>query len=382
MSRADRLRDWLAGDGARIRFLERLLAELGARFVDEGVPIDRLTLHARILHPQFMAARLLWRPGMAEADVARAGYGLVDDPIFLQSPVFALFEGVEGLRHRLDVAGPADPYPILGELREEGFTDYVGLPLVMSTGQRLALSFATRRPGGFTTDELVTIDAVMPTLAMAAEIRIVRRLARTLGETYLGQRTGSRVLDGNIRRGDVERIDAVVWFLDMRGFTALADSMAQDLLIDRLNRFFEAFGEPVFAVGGEILKFMGDAMLAVFTEADASGAALDAAEQGFANLALLNAALAAEGQPPIDCGLALHRGAVSYGNIGTPGRLDFTVIGPAVNEAARLQALARDLGRSLVLSPSFAAGCGRPVRSLGQHAVHGLDRRLEAFEPA
>lgn len=383
MGRLDRLRDWLTGEGARIRFLERLLAEFGARLVAEDVPVDRVTLHARVLHPQFMAARLLWQPGMAEADVRRAGFGMIDDPIFLASPVYALFEGADGLRHRLDRGPGADPYPILGELRAEGFTDYVALPLVLSTGQRLATSWATRRKGGFTTEELTELDALAPILAMASEVRIVRRLARTLAETYLGQRTGDEVLDGRIRRGDVIRIDAAIWFLDMRAFTPLADSLAQDLLIDRLNRFFEAFGEPVFAHGGEILKFVGDAMLAVFTDQEAAtGAPLDAARDGFANLERLNEELAAAGQPPIDCGLALHQGAVSYGNIGTPGRLDFTVIGPAVNEAARLQTLARDLGQRLVLSASFAALCGRPTRSLGAHPVRGLDRPLEAFVPA
>ncbi|MFW5679033.1 MAG: adenylate/guanylate cyclase domain-containing protein [Pseudomonadota bacterium] len=378
--RAAALRDWLTGEGARIRFVEVLLASLGERLVAAGIPIDRATIHVRILHPQFMAARMVWQPGLAEAEVTRAGYAMVDAPVFVNSPVKALFDGAEGLRQRLDRDLGADAYPIYAELRAEGFTDYVGLPLVFSTGQRLATSWATRRPGGFSLDELHVLDALRPILAMATEIRVMRRLARTLAETYLGERAGSRVLEGRIRRGDVEALQAVIWFLDMRGFTPLADSLPQDVLIDRLNRFFEAFGEPVFEQGGEILKFIGDAMLAVFdTEAPADCPPLAAADDGFARLRALNADLVEEGQPPIACGLALHAGTVSYGNIGTPGRLDFTVIGPAVNEAARLQSLGRGLGEPLILSATFAAGCGRPTRSLGRHRVPGLARPLEAF---
>ncbi|TVQ29683.1 MAG: adenylate/guanylate cyclase domain-containing protein [Geminicoccaceae bacterium] len=377
------LRDWLLGEGARLRFLERLLAAFGARLGAAGLPIDRASLHARILHPQFMGARLVWVPGEDQAAIYLAGHDLFTDPVFQRSPVRLVFEGADGLRQRLEWSGDDDEFPILTELRAAGFTDYVAMPLPLSTGQRLAATWATRRPGGFATDELLVLDALAPVLAMAAEVRLVRRLARTLATTYLGERTGEWVLEGRIRRGDLERIEAVVWFLDMRDFTALAERLDPDRLIDRLNRFFEAFGAPIAAHGGEILKFIGDAMLAVFTgPADEPCRALAAARAGFANLDALNAALLGEGQPAIDCGLALHRGSLSYGNIGTATRLDFTVIGPAVNEAARLQRVGRDLGAPLILSASFAGACGAPTRSLGHHSVAGLERPIEVFAPA
>ena len=382
--RLERLRDWLTGEGHRVRFLETLFGELCNRLVGEGMPVERATLHARILHPMFMAARLLWKTGDEEAEVVRSGYGIAADPMFLRSPVYALFHGAEGIRQRLDVPGVEDAFPVYDELRAEGYTDYVGMPLVFTTGQRLATSWSTRRPGGFTTAELVVLERLCPLLAMAAEIRVNRRLARTLAATYLGARTGGRVLEGRIRRGDVERLQAAIWFLDMRGFTTLADRMDQDRLIERLNRFFEAFGEPVFAHGGEILKFMGDAMLAVFPD-PAEGERcppLQAAFAGLANLRTLNAELCALGEPPIDCGLALHWGEVSYGNIGTPERLDFTVIGPAVNEAARLQEVARTLREPIILSAAFAARTRHPTRSLGAHRVRGVEAPLAVFAPA
>jgi adenylate cyclase len=267
-------KDWLLGEGGHLRYLEDVFAGVCARLRAGGLPLDRATLHNRALHPQFRAVRLLWEPGFARAEMARVGSATLTTQAFLQSPVRALFEGAEALRQRLDLeGGPPDTYPIYAELRREGYTDYVALPLVFSTGQRLATSWSTRRPDGWTTAELVALDDVRPLLAMASEIRILRRTGRNIAETYLGRRAGARVLDGSIHRGDIERIDAVVGYLDMRGFTGFVDTNPRDAVIKRLNRFFDIFGEPVDALGGEILKFMGDAMLTVFQVDDDLAAA-------------------------------------------------------------------------------------------------------------
>lgn len=380
-------KDWLLGGGGHLRYLEDVFAGVCARLRAGGLPLDRATLHNRALHPQFRAVRLLWEPGFARAEMARVGSATLTTGAFLQSPVRALFEGAEGLRQRLDLeGGPPDTYPIYAELRREGYTDYVALPLVFSTGQRLATSWSTRRAGGWTTAELVALDDVRPLLGMASEIRILRRTGRNIAETYLGRRAGARVLDGSIHRGDIERIDAVVGYLDMRGFTGFVDTNPRDAVIKRLNRFFDVFGEPVDALGGEILKFMGDAMLTVFQVDDdlaaAAGRAVDAAAAGFRSLGEVNAALAEEGEAPIACGLGLHHGEVSYGNIGTATRLDFTVIGAAVNVAARLQQLSRELGEPMVMSEDVAHASGRAVRSLGRHPLRGVAAAPELFAPA
>lgn len=380
-------RAWLLGEGGQVRFLEDVFAGVCRTLWAGGLPLDRATLHARALHPLFRAARFLWEPGYERAELARVGAEILSAQAYLQSPVRALYEGAEGLRQRLDLpAAEPDAFAIYAELRAEGYTDYAALPLVFSTGQRIASSWSTRRPGGWTTDELVAIDEVRPLLALAAEIRILRRTGRNIAETYLGRRAGARVLDGNIHRGDVERIDAVVGYLDMRGFTRFVEDRPRDAVIERLNRFFDAFGEPVEARDGEILKFMGDAMLTVFPVdgdlADAAARAVDAAEAGFRNLAEVNAEFDRAGEPALACGLGLHHGEVSYGNIGTATRLDFTVIGAAVNVAARLQQLSRVVGEPFVMSAGVARACGHAVRSVGHHDLRGVAATREVFAPA
>ncbi|MEO1091774.1 MAG: adenylate/guanylate cyclase domain-containing protein [Pseudomonadota bacterium] len=379
--------EWLTGDGASIRFLDDLFAELCKRLVAMGLPLERATMHLRTLHPQFQAARFLWAPGMNTAELRRVTGPIFNQPAFLNSPVRALYEGAEGLRQRLDLGADMldGTFPIYAELSADGFTDYAALPLVLSNGQRIASSWTTRRPGGWHTEELMLIDGVRPVFAMAAEVRITRRIMRTLMETYLGERTGARVLEGRIDRGGVEHVEAAVGFIDLRGSSIYAEHAPQAAVIRRLNAFFETFGEPLVAAGGEILKFMGDAMLAVFVaadHADAADRAVAAARQGFADLVLLNEDLREAGEPPIACGLALHWGEVAYGNVGTPTRLDFTVIGPAVNLAARLQELGRNLGEPLVLSEHLARRCSTRNRSIGRHGLRSLDRRIEVFVPA
>jgi len=384
---AEAARAWLLGEGGRLRFLEDVFAEVCRILREHGLPLERATLHTRALHPQFRAVRFLWEPGYQRAELARVGAQVLSAQAYLQSPVRALYEGAEALRQRLDIAtDEPDAFAIYGELRAEGYTDYAALPLVFSNGQRIASSWSTRRPGGWTTEELLTIDEVRPLLAMAAEIRILRRTGRNIAETYLGRRAGARVLDGNIHRGDIECLDAVVGYLDMRGFTRFVEDSSQNAVIARLNRFFDVFGEPVEALDGEILKFMGDAMLTVFPLdgdlADAAARAVDAAAAGFRELAHVNAELARAGEPPIACGLGLHHGEVSYGNIGTATRLDFTVIGAAVNVAARLQQLSRDLGEPFVMSADVARACGHRVRSVGRHDLRGVAATREVFAPA
>lgn len=380
-------RDWLLGPGAKVRFLEDVFAGVCARLRDGGLPLDRATLHSRALHPQFHAVRFLWQPGFGRAELARVGAQMLSARAYLQSPVRALYEGAEGLRQRLDIpTDRPDRFSIYTELRADGFTDYAALPLVFSNDQRIASSWATRRPGGWTTEELVAIDTVRPLLAMAAEIRILRRTGRNIAETYLGPRAGARVLDGKIHRGDIEWIDAVIGYLDLRRFTQLVDQQPQERVIHCLNRFFDVFGDPVDALGGEILKFMGDAMLTIFPVdgdlADAAERAVDAAVTGFRGLGELNEEFARCGEPPLACGLGLHHGEVSYGNIGTATRLDFTVIGAAVNVAARLQQLSRDLDEPFLMSRDVAHACGHPVRAVGRFDLRGVAATREVYAPA
>lgn len=345
-------------------------------------------MHLRTLHPQLVGASLEWRPGMREATVRLHDRSSLATPAYLESPVRALFEGVEAIRERLDSYGAgSDPrYAILAELAAEGFTDYVALPMTFTDGKRHATSWATRRPGGFTTTELLELDDLRPLLAMALEIRLNRRIARILLETYVGPRAGRRILEGEITRGSGETMRAAIWYTDLRGFTRLSQHTPLDRLLAVLNRYFDIVGDAVTAHGGEILKFVGDGLLAIFPldSGEACGRAFSAALATCRGMRDWNAERLAYGEPPVGYGLALHVGDVLWGNVGTATRLDFTVVGPAVNVAHRLEGLAKELGREVVLSETFAAGCPHSrerLRLLGTFRLRDVDGPVAVYTP-
>ncbi|MDW8124858.1 MAG: adenylate/guanylate cyclase domain-containing protein [Geminicoccaceae bacterium] len=376
---------WLAQHSRRERFLEDLLARMSEHLVLDGIPIARSTLQLRTLHPQFAGARLLWRPGMTRAEVQLFEHEALALPAFRHSPVRALFEGAEAIRQRLDIPAPVPAeFPIYAELRAEGMTDYLAMPMTFTDGTRHAVTWATRRAGGFSGEDIRALAELLPILAMAVEIRLNRRIARTLLDTYVGRHAGERILAGEIRRGSGTTVRAAIWQCDLRGFTGFAEREPRDAVIDLLNRFFEAAATPIEAKGGEILKFMGDGVLAIFPlEEDAACArALEAAIEARRAMRSLNRQRHEAGREALRFGLALHVGDVMYGNIGTATRLDFTVIGPAVNVAARLQELAKELDREVLLSAGFAALCSCAAgwfEPLGRFPLRGVSEPVDVF---
>jgi adenylate cyclase len=260
----------------------------------------------------------------------------------------------------------------------------VALPIVTTDGKRHATTWSTKRPGGFTTEDLHRIDDILPVLTMAVEIRINRRLAKNLLNTYVGDRAGERVLAGEIVRGAGTTIRAAVWYCDMRGSTALSERLPTGEMLDVLNEFFDTLGGPITRHGGEILKFIGDGMLAVFPleEEAACVRALRAAVEARRAMLDLNERRASEGRETLGYGLALHVGELMFGNIGTATRLDFTVIGPAVNTASRLEGLTKVLHRRVLLSAPFAYACGCApefLEDLGRHPLRGVGEPLGVF---
>jgi adenylate cyclase len=309
------------------------------------------------------------------------------DPEFAKSPIAAVKRTGTMIRRRLcDPECPLD-FPAMKEFREQGGTDYAAMPMLCSSGVVNTITWLTDRPGGFSNQEIAGLTGVAEALAIIVELQSTRRIARHLVDTYVGHRTGERVLSGAITRGSGEAIRAVIWFCDLRGFTALADSLPRDRLLGLLNDYFEAMVDAVTAEGGEALKFMGDAMLAIFEfgesekPADRCASALRAAESAAGKIADCNLKRHAAGEPEIHYGLALHLGEVNYGNIGSPTRLDFTVIGPAVNHASRLEKLGYELGRAVVTSATFAAASAIPLESLGRHTLRGVSEPQEVFAP-
>jgi adenylate cyclase len=380
--------EWLLRDGRHIRDTRVFLGELCERLVAHGLPLCRTTFHIRTLHPLILTTGFFWRPDGEGPKQNHREHGVQASPAYLNSPVRIVYEERRAVRRRLDAPGARLDFPILEELKAEGVTDYLAIPAPFSDGRAACITMSTDRPGGFTEAEVAELHGLVPLVGLVLEVQATRQMARTILETYLGPRTGARVLRGQIKRGDAEAIQAVLWYCDLRGFTQLADSRGSDQLLTLLNGYFERMTAPVVRHGGEVLKFMGDAMLAIFPldqEADtplSCGAALEAAEEALAAMREFNRSRTAAGDPPLKFGIALHVGEVVYGNIGAPDRLDFTVIGPAVNEVARLEALCKALDRELVVSEAFVGcggGCSARLQSLGVHALRGVRRPEEVF---
>jgi adenylate cyclase len=372
-------------DGRRhsdpIEFLDAFAGQLRAA----GIDVARITTGVPILHPQIFSFSLLWE--LNKETTERLFRSDAATPaIIANSPIGIAYAG--GGPTRCDLTAPArdGEFPILEDLRRDRLTEYVVYAVPFADGSHKALSLATRRPSRFTPEELALFEAMIPALAFNLEVQTWRRTARTLLDTYVGRQSGGRVLEGQIKRGSGETINAVIWLCDLRGFTNLSENLPRDALIDLLNSYFGAMCDAVASEGGEVLKFIGDAMLAIFPiggdRAATCRAALTAAERAQATLAEENERRELASLPCIDYGLALHIGDVIYGNIGSDTRLDFTVIGPAVNLTARIESLCRQLGRQLLLSSDFVQAGGIPATSLGCFALKGVGSEQEIFVPA
>jgi uncharacterized protein (DUF427 family)/class 3 adenylate cyclase len=375
--------DWIVRDAWRLRSVEPLVLGLGRKLDEAGMSILRMNLIVRTLHPQVMGTVHIWERGRNAVDRIELSHARSREEMFLASPFVHIFEGRGGVRRPLEGPEAKLDYPILADLREQGATDYAAMPIHFSDGQVHALTLATDRPGGFETAQLGNLHEVLPLVGRLVEAHAMRNTARTLLGTYLGRNTGGRVLDGLIRRGDGEVIPAVVWWADLRGSTALAERLPRERYLELLNHFFECTAGPAIEKDGEVLKFIGDAVLAIFPLQDdprAADHALAAAREALARIERFNAAQG-EGDPRLAVALALHLGEVNYGNIGIEGRLDFTVTGPAVNTVARLERLSKSLDRPIVTSGDFARLVGDEVVCLGSHELRGLSTPIEVHTP-
>ena len=374
----------------KVRFLAgtaELLTGYAAQLRASGMPLDRLNLVVRIIHPLEFSRAYYWTRDTGVTEEVARPYGTQDTAFFLDSPVASIFAGGPPIRRRLDDPTRPPDFPILAELAASGYVDYTARPLLFSTGVPMSIAFATRQPCGFSEDDLALADATLPALAPIVELAHRGILARTLLDTYVRRRAGERILAGDIVRGRGESLEAAIWFSDLRGFTAWSEHLPRDALLDLLNTHFDAIIGPIQAEGGEVLKFMGDGVLAVFPAAEAGGieatcrAALVAARHACRDMAAINAERRANGAPVSRHIIALNAGAVSFGNVGAANRLDFTMIGPAVNLASRLNTVGKELGHDIILSAPFVAAAGVPATSLGRFTLRGLAGEHEAFTP-
>lgn len=376
--------DWLIDGAPSQARSEEVLAALCQRLVGCGMPLWRVAVFVTTLHPDVMGRRFLWT---AETGVttSEALFEVLETDEYRASPFAIVYNTRAPLRCRFAIDGCPD-IEVLRKLKAEGATDYVAFPLRFSDGTTHVATWSTQQPGGFTSEQFAALESVIAPLARVAEIRALRRTAGNLIETYVGNQTGERILAGKIRRGHVETMRAAIWLSDMRGFTSLAERLLPQALVNLLNQYFDCQVPAIAEHGGEVLKFMGDGLLAIFPlAADESDTglvcarALEGARQASARVAELSSHRVSIGESAVRFGLALHVGQVMYGNIGGGSRLDFTCIGPAVNLAARLEKLAARLGRTMIASAEFADQLPAQFTTVGEFSVAGFAANQTVF---
>ncbi|MCY1018069.1 adenylate/guanylate cyclase domain-containing protein [Pyxidicoccus sp. MSG2] len=378
---------WLVSEARSVESPAVLLEGLCQRLLAQGVPLARASISLFTLHPLLHARSHRWRPGQ-RASTDMHPHGLQHLPGFALSPFKSLLDGSPGIHRRLEEPPAPDDFPMFAELRADGLTDYLALPVCFSDGARHAVSWATSVPGGFSDAHLTLLHGLHPLLALVLEVLARKDMTGVLLDTYLGRDTGRRILQGQIRRGDGETTSAVICLSDLRSFTALSDALPRDVVLELLNAYFETMVGAFHAHGAEVLKFMGDAVLAIFRIDAASPveerceAAARTIREAVAASTRDNAERLRKGLPAYEFGAALHVGDVMYGNIGATDRLDFTVIGPAVNLASRIGGLCASLNEPVLLSEAFVSNFRGGTRDLGQHALKGVGMPVRIYSLA
>lgn len=345
------------------------------------------------LHPIHEGRAFHWRAdGAVEQDVSEYTATTYSEETWRTSVFYhLLYEGGEELRRRLDNETRRD-FSNLAKLDEEGQTDYIAFlnrfdrDAVIGEMDCIFTSWSTGRAGGFTEAEIAAMRRLVPLLALALKSASLARVAETLAEVYLGRDAGQRVLQGRIVRGVADRINAVLWYSDLKDFTTITDASPPDEVIPLLNDYADAVISAVHDKGGDVLKLIGDGVLAIFGGAEPHETcrrALLAEAKMRHRVAELSAKRKAEGRPVAGVNLGLHIGDVFYGNIGSKTRLDFTVIGPTVNEVSRIVAMCRSIDRDILLSSDFVAATPEPERSrlvsVGRFALRGVSRAQDLY---
>jgi adenylate cyclase len=377
--------DWLISDAGFLDDLGVLLEEFCRRLLAAGLPLVRVTAHIRVLHSERVGVTRAWRRDQP-LTLQIFGFGPEVEAMYQRSPIRVVHE--ERKRLELRSADPASVvFGITPELIAAGITHYVIFPLFFTGGQVNAASFSTDREGGFHSSELELIESLLPAISRIMELKALQRSRRDLLGIYVGRLPAERILDGQIRRGDVVGIEAAILLCDLHRSTELSIELEESAYVQTLNQFFDCVVPAVTAAGGDVLKFIGDAVLAIFAQPARAGdtshcdAALTATDAVFEALRDRNERHRESGAP-LDIAIALHEGHVAFGNVGSVERQDFTVIGQDVNLAARLCALSSGLAEPLLISGRFASRVPNPMRKLGEFPLRGFGEPQGVYAPA
>jgi len=386
------LQEWLVGSALANVEESALLQGVCERLAAAGLDLWRAAAAIDSLHPTVEGHFYEWRRAKGQAGGREYERNNIAEDKWQQSPFFRLLETKERrLRRRVGDNYRQGEFPMVDDLLAEGVTDYLAYVIPFNDVARagdsdaLSSSWCADRPGGFTEDQVAVLDRLLPTLALAFRNRAIARSANNLVQVYLGRDAGTRVLQGQIERGKTEKIRAVLWYSDLAGFTRIVDTAPYQQIVPLLNDYADCQVSAIHGRGGQVLKFIGDGLLAIFqgdSDADACHLALEAADDAFQRMAEVNRVRTDNTLPTTRFYLGLHLGTVLYGNIGTDERLDFTVVGQAVNEASRIQALCKSLDRNVILSAGFAHAATRSSNrlvSLGRYALRGVRQAQELY---
>ncbi len=368
--------DWLTSDEAHDLDAQRLVAELGRRLRRIGIPLDRLVLHLRTIHPEIRGRTLAWAPN-EEVEIHDRANGFELLAPFASSLLQQISETRGPFVVRLDESDRPD-WTEIDVFKDRNLVEFVFLSLRDAEGVVASTAFCTQRETGFTPADLAALERIVPALRNACELRVVRTTALALLDTYVGTGTAQRIFAGHIRRGQVESLNAALMLCDLRGFTEMSNRLPSRRVIELLDAYFDCVVPAITAAGGEVLKYIGDAVLAFFHHDDAAAACMAALDGAVGALASLDQFSAPDAK--LRAGIALHYGDVSYGNIGSGHRLDFTLIGPDVNLLSRIQTVCSTTGQRLLMSERFAALLGGSrATTIGNHELKGFPRPVPLY---
>ncbi|MFI5016239.1 MAG: adenylate/guanylate cyclase domain-containing protein [Hyphomicrobiales bacterium] len=376
------MRDWLLGDARRSDDPSKNVTELCNRLLAMGVPIDRVAISISTLHAEHDAVGRIWLKdgGVKESVYVSPG---PDDPSFLRSPYYAALSTKEWVEMRL-AETPDDRFGIVPDLKAQGYTHYICVPITFVNGMTAWATMSTRAADGFSQRDLAVIASILPTFSAMLELRVAWGTLRNVLRIYVGDEPRQAILSGNVKRGQVSTIRSAILFADMRDSTEHTVALGTVGAVELFNAFFDCLVPAIESRQGEVLKYMGDGLLAIFRQAkdggcDASERALAAARDGLATLNVYNAEH--PDKPQMRAGIALHYGEAAYGNIGSGTRLDFTVIGRDVSLASRVADMNRTLDEPLLMSAAFADELGQKVTPLGRFPAKGFTELVEIYRP-
>lgn len=376
------LRHWLLDEARMMTEVDVMVGALADKLSGIGIPVDRISFGIQTLHAEHGAYSARWARGEASVTSVLVHSREAEED-YRSSPFYTIHQTRTLLSLWLPDT-PDETYPIVQDLKRDGYTHYLCFPIFFANGNENGVTFATCSPEGFSPRAIARLQAMMPELTAELELRSVYRSLNEILRIYVGDEPHRAILSGAIQRGHVTPIRSSILFADMRGYTRLTSNMAPEDVVELLNIYFDCLVPPIEDEGGEVLKYMGDGLLAIFRDRGddtgaASQSALTAAISGLRRLDALNARHGAA--EPIRAGIALHHGEAAYGNVGSGARLDFTVVGRDVNLTSRLAQLNKVLDEPLLMSRAFADHLWANLHRIGNFRLDGFEEDIEVFRP-